>query len=147
MPRALSLYAWLAMGVAACVPGDPAGPHAPRAPQSQRIGALEACYGFEFPAGTKVVFSSHLDDRNRKLRAKLKLPTPEVPGFLGQFGYTPAELRRGPGRIGSDIDGWNPNTTDGLRHDSRSVQGKGHQTFALVEHGAITLVFMLQFGD
>lgn len=104
--------------------------------QSTDLNSLSKELGIPLPQGTKVLWVDHQSGMDDMVRAKLQLTRAAFDEIVPRLPIGESSLRAGPGRLGTDIESWNPHGTPGLRSGSVALEGGRFLLLGIAEDGA-----------
>ncbi len=98
------------------------------------------------PSDTKVVWVQHEEGMDDMTRAKLTMRATTFAELAPQLPLKPEELTAGPGELGPNYEGWNPEATPGIRSGEAKLEGGRFLHFGYAKQGDQVTLFVVNFG-
>ncbi len=98
------------------------------------------------PIETKVVWAQHETGIDDMTRAKVTMSTAAFARLAPSLPLKPEDLMAGPGELGPDYKGWDPDATPGMRSGEAQLEGGRFLHFGYAERDGGVTLFVVNFG-
>ena len=111
------------------------------------LASLEKELGVPLPKDAKLLWVDHQSGMDDLVRAKLQISRAAFDQIAPRLPIQESQLRKGPGRLGTDTGAWNPHQVPGLKSGSVALEGARFLHLGLADDGAGGLtLFIVNHG-